>query len=182
LQGTDFSPERFLTAYNKLSDAGRNVLFKSGGKSELASSLKDIATVAGRWREMQKFSNPSGTAQNTIGAATGASAMAPMMAGDFVTPLAVVGGVIGGRALASVLAKPSVAASIADFSTKYERALLAPAAPRVALLEVASRNLANTLKDSGITVSAQDFLRMIQGGMKGRADDEQPEPVGVINQ
>lgn len=173
LQGADFSPERFLTAYNKLSDAGRGALFKSGGKGELASSLRDIATVSSRFRELQKFSNPSGTAQNTIGAATGASAVTPLFMGDVLTPLAVVGSVVGGRALATILAKPAAAASIADWSKKYEAAARMPSAPRVALLTVASRNLANTLKDSGVTVSAQDFLRAIQGPKGAPAEQEQ---------
>jgi hypothetical protein len=182
LQGVDFSPERFLTAYNKLSDAGRNVLFKSGGKSELASSLRDIAVVSSKFRELQKFSNPSGTAQNTIGAATGASAVTPMLMGDFMTPLAVVGSVVGGRVLASALARPATAAAIADWSKKYEAAVRVPRAPKVALLELASRNLANNLKDTGVTTSAQDFLKAIQGPMRGAADNEQPEPERVINQ
>lgn len=172
LQGADFSPERFLTAYNKLSDAGRNVLFRSGGRGDLADSLKDIATVASKFRELQKFSNPSGTAQNTIGAATGASAVTPIFYGDFLTPLAVVGSVVGGRTLANILAKPAAAASVADFSKKYESALRLPSPAKVVLLEISSRNLANTLKDSGMTVSAQDFLKAIQGPMRGRAEEE----------
>jgi muramidase (phage lysozyme) len=173
LQGVDFSPERFLTAYNKLSDAGRNVLFKSGGKGELATALRDIATVSSRFRELQKFSNPSGTTQNTIGAVTGVSAVTPLFMGDIATPLAVVGSVVGGRMLASFLARPAAAASIADWSKKYEAAVRTPTAPKVALLTVASRNLANTLKDSGVTVSAQDFLRAIQGPKSAPAEQEQ---------
>lgn len=174
LQGTDFSPERFLTAYNKLSKDGRNMLFRSGGQGDLARALDQIAVVSGRFRELQKFANPSGTAQNVTGAGLAATAATAAISGDVVTPLSIVGSVVGGRVMANILAKPSSAAAVADFAAKYENALRVPTAPRVALLTIASRNLANTLKDSGVTVSPEQFLRAIQSPMKSAAEDEQP--------
>lgn len=39
---------------------------------------------------------------------------------------------------------------------------------------IASRNLANNLKDAGITVSPESLLRAIQGPMKSAAEDEEP--------
>lgn len=40
-------------------------------------------------------------------------------------------------------------------------------------LNIASRNLANNLKDLGISVQPSDLLRSIQGPVRGRAEDEQ---------
>jgi hypothetical protein len=42
-----------------------------------------------------------------------------------------------------------------------------------AKLNIASRNLANNLRDAGINVSPGELLRSIQGSTKGRAEDEQ---------
>jgi len=171
LQSSDFSPERFLTAYSKLSKQGRQMLFSSGGKSDLASALDDLATVSSRFKELQKFSNPSGTAQTTIGGATGASVVAPMFMGDFLTPLAVVGSVVSGRVMATALSKPAAVASITKWSRTYEQLVRNPSTPRVAMLELASRNLANNL---GANVNPTEFLRAIQGPMKSAADGEEP--------
>jgi hypothetical protein len=57
----NFTPQRFLTAYGKLSPAGKDILFRSAGKSDLASHLDDIARVSSRFKELQKFANPSGS-------------------------------------------------------------------------------------------------------------------------
>lgn len=46
----------------------------------------------------------------------------------------------------------------------------------------ASRALSSGLVRDGIEISSSDLLRAIQGPMRGAAEDEQPEPVGVINQ
>lgn len=166
LNATDFSPQRFLTAYGKLSPAGKALLFRIDDKTNLARNLDDIATVSTRFKELQKFANPSGTAQNLAGAGLGA--------GFFAEPLTAIGTVIGGRVLGEVLSRPAAAASIADWSRNYERLARTPTAPRLALLEVSSRNLANTLKDSGVLVSPTDFIKMLQGPVKAPAAEEQP--------
>lgn len=175
LQGVDFSPQRFLTAYSKLSDSGRSLLFSSGGKSELASSLKDIAAVSSRFKELQKFANPSGTGQTVAGGG--------IAAGLLTEPLTTISLVAGGRALAMALSQPATAASTAQFVRRYEIAIKSPSPATVAGLTIASRNLANTLNAKlGLNVSPEDFLRTIQGGVPARAEDEQPKPEGVVNQ
>ncbi len=167
LQVSDFSPERFLTAYSKMSKEGRSILFRSAGNENLASSLDDIATISTRFKELQKFSNPSGTAQNVSGVGIGAALM--------TAPLTTITSVIGGRALATALSKPASVAAIADWSKKYERAARHPQIANVALLTLASRNLSNTLKDNGTYVTVDQFLRAIQSPAKSRADTDQQE-------
>jgi hypothetical protein len=164
LQTVDFSPERFLTAYSKLSDAGRAALFRSGGKSSLANQLDDIAAVSTRFKELQKFSNPSGTTQNMAGIGVGLGAMAE--------PITAISAVVGGRAAAMILSKPATAASAAQFARKYEIALRSPSPTTVAGLTIAARNLSNTLKDIGVVAHPQDFLRAIQGPVKAPAENE----------
>jgi hypothetical protein len=162
---SDFSPQRFLTGYGKLSEAGKAMLFRSGGKGGLADSLNDIAKVSSRFKEMQKFANPSGTAQNVGFLAMGAAVMSE--------PLTTISTVVGGRALASALAKPSTAASVAQWSANYEKLVRNPTTPRLAALQLSSRNLLTNLKDVGVTnVSVQDFLKAAQGVVPGRAENE----------
>lgn len=171
-----FSPQRFLTAYqDKLSPAGRSMLFRSAGKENIAPYLDDLATISSRFRELQKFSNPSGTGQTTAGFAG--------MAGVAIDPLTTVGAGIGVNLLSRALASPATLAPLTQWSRKYELVLRSPSPANVAQLTIASRNLANTLNSQlGASVQWQDLIRATQGSVKGRAENEQPEPVGVINQ
>lgn len=159
----NFSPQRFVTAYGKLSDAGKQVLFRSTGKSELANHLDDIARVSSRFKELQKFANPSGTARNSIFAGLGA--------GLVTAPLTTLTTVLGGRVVATALAKPASAASIAKLAKAQQAIAVAPSASKVAAYTLAARNLINTL---GVkNVSPTDFLRSLQGPIPVRAKDEQ---------
>jgi len=163
LQSSGFSPQRFLTSYGKLSDAGKAMLFRSGGNAELANHLDDIARVSTRFKELQKFSNPSGTGQQVGGAGIGA--------GLFADPLSTIGAVIGGRALAIALSQPAKAASIAKLARSQEELVRNPITPRIASFSMAARNLVNTLGDNSLSPS--DFLKALQGQVPARADDKQ---------
>jgi hypothetical protein len=159
----DFSPQRFVTAYGKLSPAGKQILFRSGGKSDLAGYLDDIAKVSSRFKELQKFANPSGTARAGFGGLIGA--------GGIANPLLTAKVVLGGRLLASALAKPATAASVAKLAKAQEALVMSPGPARIAAFNTAARNLINTL---GVRdVSPADFIRAMQGPVPGRAQDEQ---------
>jgi hypothetical protein len=159
----DFSPQRFVTAYGKLSPAGKQILFRSGGKSDLAGYLDDIAKVSSRFKELQKFANPSGTARAGFGGLIGA--------GGIANPLLTAKVVLGGRLLASALAKPATAASVAKLAKAQEALVMSPGPARIAAFNTAARNLINTL---GLRdVSPSDFIRAMQGPVPGRAQDEQ---------
>lgn len=81
---------------------------------------------------------------------------------------------------------PAYAEAVRKATERYERAQMdlvnQPSANRLAAYIAASRQLANGLTRDGIQISSGELLRGIQGSVKPRADDEQPEPVGVINQ
>lgn len=130
----EFSPQLFLTSYGKLSDHGKTLLFKGGGKKELASSLDDIATVATRFKQLNQFANPSGTAQNLIGGAI------PL--GLWVDPTSLIGSVASSRVLSSMLAKPTSAKKLAEWAKAYEKAVATPTPANSNMLGVRAKVLA----------------------------------------
>jgi hypothetical protein len=81
---------------------------------------------------------------------------------------------------------PAYAEAVKKATERYERAQLElvnkPGSNSLAAFVAASRDLSNGLSRDGISVSSADLIRAIQGPMKGPASDEQPEPVGVIDQ
>ena len=177
----NFSPARFLNDYNKLSDAGKSILFRSGGKSELAQHLDDIATISSRYKDLQKFANPSGTAQGVIGSGLGASIVMPLMHGDVKTPLITLASVMGGRVLAQALSQPATAASIAKISRAQFALATSPSAKNVAAYSLAARNLINTMGERAQGLSPSDFIRALQGPVRAPASDENPEPKGIVD-
>lgn len=130
----NFTPDRFLTAYGKLSENGKTLLFKGNGNKELASSLEDIATVSRRFKQLNQFANPSGTAQNLIGGAI------PL--GLWVEPTTLISSVASSRALASVMAKPTSAKKLAEWAKAYEKVAVAPTPANSNMLGVRAKVLA----------------------------------------
>lgn len=169
----NFSPLRFLTDYGKLTPSGKSILFRSAGKSELANHLDDIAKISSRYKSLQKFANPSGTAQGVFGGGIGA--------GLFADPLTTAAAVLGGRTMAYALSRPATAASVAKLARSQEALVRNPTTPRLVAFNLAARNLVNTLGDYGRSINPSDFMRALQGGVPSRANDEQQKPEGVIN-
>jgi hypothetical protein len=161
----NFSPDRFVTAWGKMTEAGKSLLFKSGGRGDLAQHLDDIATVSSRFKELQKYANPSGTAQNALGGAA--------IAGLFAAPLTTISSVIGANALARVLAQPATAASAAKLARTQLKLVTNPSPANVAAYTVASRNFATTLESIGVPANSNDFLKALQGPVRGAAEEEQ---------
>jgi hypothetical protein len=62
----NFSPDRFVTAYSKMTDAGKNTLFGPLG-NPLRNSIEDILTVSQRYKEVGKDRNFSNTALALMG-------------------------------------------------------------------------------------------------------------------
>ncbi len=104
----EFSPDRFLTSWGKISPAAKSVMFKSTGKTNLAKSLDDIAITSKAFSRLQSYANTSKTGASiaTIGAITGAVA----------APFTTLAAALGGRTMAHLLAKPATAQAIATYS------------------------------------------------------------------
>lgn len=63
---------------------------------------------------------------------------------------------------------------VREWGQSVERASAAPNPRNIAMLTLASRNLANNLKGAGIEVTPADLLRAVQGAEPSRANQEQP--------
>lgn len=109
-----FSPDRFVTGWGKLSDAGKGLLFSG----EHRAALNDIAKVSSRFKQLNQYANPSGTGQTVAGIAG--------LGGAWIEPTSLIGSVVTGRVLSGLLAKPSTAKATADFAKAYERASKLP--------------------------------------------------------
>jgi hypothetical protein len=157
----NFSPRRFLTDYNKMSPAGKNLLFKSGGKGEIGGYLDDIATISSRFKELEKFSNPSGTSRSVVGAVIGS--------GLWNEPLSTLSSVLGGRLVASYLAMPAGASSIAKWSRANLLLAQAPTPARLSAFTTATKNLIATTGAKNVSVS--DFLKALQSPSVSHAED-----------
>lgn len=159
----NFSPQRFLTAYEKLSTEGKSVLFRSTGKGDLADHLKDIAAVSSRFKELQKFANPSGTGRTVMGGAAGT--------GLYIDPMTTVTSLVGGRAMAMALARPATAAGVSRWMRATEALVSSPSAPRLAAYQMASKNLAQNLQQIGVSIRPEEFLKALQSGSVARPDE-----------
>jgi hypothetical protein len=80
---------------------------------------------------------------------------------------------------------PAYAEAVAKASQKYFEAgdqfVADPTPQKFVRALVASRSLASGLSRDGVSVSSGDLLRLLQGGAPARADNENPEAVGIVN-
>jgi hypothetical protein len=163
-QSNGFSPDIFATEWSKYTPQAKAILFGNAGPHRQA--LDDIALISQRYKDVGKrFGNPSGTAQNVNLLAVGAGLLAE--------PFSAVTALVGGTVAAKILSSPAGASSAAKFSKAVEIAQRSPSPASTAALQMASRNLANTVASLGTNVSAVDFIRALQSPSKAAAEDNQ---------
>jgi hypothetical protein len=161
-----FSPDRFLTAYGRLSKTGKHALFRTTGKNDLANSLDDLATVSRRFKQLNQFANPSGTAQSAL---TGAGAYAAVAA-----PMTTIGTIAGSRVMSSILAKPVSARKLANWAKAYEQVVTNPSVKTQALLKARAEVLAIDLAaEAGSPALAKQITQAISGVGKVPAEPDQ---------
>jgi hypothetical protein len=105
-EGSAFSPQTFLTNWNKLAPESKSALFSSvPNGSHVATKLESLAKTTEAMNKAAKvYANPSGTAQatNVVGAATGlASGLALMASGRVGAGMVTMGTVLGSMAAAN---------------------------------------------------------------------------------
>lgn len=167
-----FSPDRFLTAFGKMSANGKKALFGGEGREALASSLDDIAAVSRRFKQMNQYANPSGTAQNVIGPAIGFGAIS-----DPVTTLS---SVAGARVASTMLSKPMSAASVAKWAKAYEAAAAKPSVQTSALLQARAKALSVQIaNEMGAPNAARQIYGAISSVGKVPANPENTDPSGA---
>jgi hypothetical protein len=111
--GDVFSPNTFLTNYNKMSPEAKTALFDRL-PGDTRATIDNIASVASNLREGSKvFNNPSGTAgaSHQVGdlmKVLGAAGVAWHEVGGWKAPAAVVASAAGANALARAMTNPNV--------------------------------------------------------------------------
>lgn len=171
----NFTPDRFITGYGKLSEAGKTALF--GGNKELASSLDDIVSVSRRFKQLNQYANPSGTAQNAMFGAGGV--------GLALDPVTTISTVAGSAVLSKALASPVSAKKLAAWAKAYEKAAANPTAVNTNMLGVRAKVLALAMAAdepalAGQVASAISGVRYVpaepQQGNQGRKEDQNARP------
>lgn len=158
----NFTPDRFTTAWGKLSDQGKALLFSK----EHRAALNDIATISSRFKQLNQYANPSGTGQTVAGIAG--------LGGAWVDPVSLIGSVVSARVLSGILAKPATTQAVSRWAKAYEAAVARPAKATQQLLkretQTFSASIANAL---GAPKLVNDLSRAIQGAIPAGASPEE---------
>lgn len=119
--GGEFSADRFVSDWGKLSPQGKAILFRSTGKNDLAKSLDDIATVSQQFKQYKGYFNSSKTAPAAaVIGGLGGTAYATYT-GDWQTPLKAAATVLSGRAVSHMLARPATAKALSVWANAYAK-------------------------------------------------------------
>ena len=107
-----FSPNKWLgnQGINSLSDRAKAMIFKD--EPELLKALEDVTAVSQRFKNLDKYGNPSGTSQVSAGVG--------MLGGLWLEPISVLTTLAGGNAFSRIMSKPDTAKSAADWARRYE--------------------------------------------------------------
>lgn len=161
----NFSINRFITGYSKLSPEAKNILFKTGGQNNVSRALDDILTVSqGVQDKLNRFYNPSGTAKSL--------ASTEFVLSLIHNPLKALGTVVGGDKISRVLTEPVSARATADWVKAYRESLVSPVKGDRAFKN-ASQRLADLLVKQ-YAVAPQDLNAILQmpgaSAPQGRAE------------
>lgn len=138
----NFSPDRFFTAYGNISPNAKNLLFKTSSNNGHATALNDINMIVNAHKQkIAQFGNPSGTAQNLIGAS-----MLGTVFGDPTQLLKSLAGLGGGNFLAMALSKPAGAKAVANLMKAQQRVARDPSPAARAALQAAEMNILNLIE------------------------------------
>ena len=167
--GETFSVDKFISNWDKYSDQAKAVMFDR----EHRQTIQNVYTLAKNYSEnLKRYGNPSGTAQvsawHKLLAGTAKTALA-VGAGTMSVahPLGMVAAGLGGRRIATLLARPEGAKQLVRWSRMAQLYNSAPSAAKLIALQNATRALASSAgsmlgaKTQGITPF--DFLRQLQG-------------------
>jgi hypothetical protein len=143
----EFSPTRFLTAYGKISDDGKRLLFNSANHPNLSQSLNDIATVSTPADTLAKYGNVSGTGP-----------VAALVAA-FAHPLKALMAVVGGVPLSRVWSRPITAQATAKWMRAYQNAQ-SNNPTSISAFKAATSNLKRTLNQTGLIQKTRPQIRV----------------------
>ncbi len=171
----DFSPANFVTAWNKLTPAGKRILFASTDKKKLSGILDDAATLSKNADKMQRYMNTSNT--------TPTAWLMSLPSLLWFEPMSTLSTVIGGRVLAHAWSKPATAVPTLNWVKAYGMAAKYRTAGSASLLAKASRALALSIsKDLNIPQLVPRITQEIQGISPTQAQSQQNQGPGIGNQ
>ena len=118
--GTVFSPETYLTNWNKLGPERQRALLSDNAMSpDVRGNLADVAKATAMMRDNSRmWANPSGTGANTaarglLGALVGTGAGAGIGVLNPAVPLSIGGGMLAARMVAEGTTSPSIVRAVA---------------------------------------------------------------------
>lgn len=157
----NFTPDRFATAWGKLSEQGKSLLFSK----EHRSALNDISTISSRFKRLNQFANPSGTGQTVAGVAG--------LGGAWIDPVSLIGSVVSARVLSGILAKPKTTQAVSRWAKAYETAVKTPSRATRDFLKRETQTFGvSVANELGVPRMARDLSRAIQGAVPASAEDK----------
>jgi hypothetical protein len=153
----DFTPDLFLRDYRQLSSQGKALLF--GNKPQLRDALDDLATVADRFKTLQKFANSSKSGDVFTGGALITLAVSnPILFAKTVIPSAII---------ARVFSKPATVRAMATWSRAYQKYVAKPSVGTMKLLAASSKRFASNIGMSFGLAPYVDHLAVALSGSPG---------------
>jgi hypothetical protein len=162
-----FTPDRFVTSWGKMSESGKKLVF--GQNPQHLKALDDLATVSTRFKRLNEYANPSGTAQSVLGGS--------YFTGLYVAPTTTISALIGANMTARLLAKPASAKAVADYAKAYEMAVRMPGRATQNGLAEKAKALA-LVAANGNEVGASNLAAKLATVQQTAADQENNEQVG----
>ncbi|CAB4156180.1 hypothetical protein UFOVP1417_44 [uncultured Caudovirales phage] len=147
----NFSPDRWLGAkgINALSPRAKAMIFKDEPK--LVQALNDVTTISERFKNLNKFGNPSGTSQGIFGGLTITSMIH--------SPIKTLAAIAGANGFTRIMSKPATAQGFADWARRYENFVRFPTEQSGKLAYRAGQQLNRMVaEEAGKTVDVNDYL------------------------
>jgi len=161
-----FSPDRFMTAWQKFTPEAKNSLFSNN--PQLKGALDDLATVSSRIKSLNQFTNHSNTGQSFYAGGIGAALLS--------SPLTTIPVMLGARAAAQVMASPASVTGMARMAKAQEILIRKPSEAAFKVFsESAKRAGATIANDLGVPHIAQEYGMKLINGAHGIASETQPE-------
>jgi hypothetical protein len=153
----NFSPDRWLGAkgINALSPRAKAMIFKDEPK--LVQALEDVTTISERFKNLNKFGNPSGTSQGIFGGLTITSMIH--------SPIKTLAAIAGANGFTRIMSKPATAQGFADWARRYENFVRNPTEQSGKLAYRAGQQLNRMIaEEAGKKVDVNDYLNSSKRG------------------
>jgi len=147
----NFSPDRWLGAQgiNALSPRAKAMIFKDEPK--LLAALDDVTAISERFKNLNKFGNPSGTSQGVFGGLAITSVIH--------SPIKTLAALAGANGFTRIMSKPATAQGFADWARRYENFVRYPTEQTGKLAYSAGQQLNRMIaEESGKKADINEYL------------------------